>query len=141
MILSRLEFNSVQDISASYYLHKISFTMTHDLNFDATENRNFVGNFSPFFNLPQEHQLNTEARPVVQGPVLLTLHVVLLVMVETLGNFLLFCMISYEMYGMDPQKRTVTNQLLSKMIIVQILFNIFIMPIYVTYTIFGLPSK
>ena len=111
--------------------------MTHDLNFDAIENRNFVGNFSPFLNLPQEHQLNTQE----DRRVLLTLHVVLLVMVETLGNFLLFCMISYEIYGMDPQKRTVTNQLLSKMIIVQILFNIFIMPIYVAFKIFGLPSK
>ena len=38
------------------------------------------------------------------------------VIFEIIGNFLLFCMIIYEKYGMDSQKRTVTNQLLSSIL-------------------------
>ena len=37
----------------------------------------------------------------------------LLVLLETLGNVLLLAMIIYEKYGMDPQKRTLSNQLFS----------------------------
>ena len=56
---------------------------------------------------------------------LLILLVILLLILETLGNFLLICMIHYEKYGMDSKKRTITNMLLSRMIFVQILYNIF----------------
>ena len=55
---------------------------------------------------------------------------VLLLILETLGNFLLFCMVWYEKFGMDSKKRTVTNQLLSIMILTLIFFNIFFMPLY-----------
>ena len=71
---------------------------------------------------------------------LLALYVVLFVTVETLGNFLLICMILYEKYGMDPQKRTIANQLLTTMLIVQIFYNIFIMPLSIVI-VFGLNSK
>ena len=40
-------------------------------------------------------------------------HVILLLVLETVGNFLLFCMIIYEKYGMDSQKKDSTNELLS----------------------------
>ena len=53
-----------------------------------------------------------------------------LLLLETLGNCLLFCMLWYEKFGMDSKKRTVTNQLLSRMIMARIFFNIFFMPIY-----------
>ena len=53
-----------------------------------------------------------------------------LLILETLGNCLLFCMLWYEKFGMDSKKRTVTNQLLSRMIMAGIFFNIFFMPIY-----------
>ena len=53
-----------------------------------------------------------------------------LLILETLGNCLLFCMLWYEKFGMDSKKRTVTNQLLSRMIMACIFFNIFFMPIY-----------
>ena len=53
-----------------------------------------------------------------------------LLILETLGNCLLFCMLWYEKFGMDAKKRTVTNQLLSRMIMARIFFNIFFMPIY-----------
>ena len=54
----------------------------------------------------------------------------LLLIMETLGNYLLFCMIWYEKFGMDSKKRTVTNQLLSRMIFALISFNIFFMPLF-----------
>ena len=53
-----------------------------------------------------------------------------LLILETLGNYLLFCMVLYEKFGMDSKKRTITNQLLSRMILALIFFNIFFMPIY-----------
>ena len=54
----------------------------------------------------------------------------LLLIMETLGNCLVFCMVWYEMFGMDSKKRTVTNQLLSRMIFALISFNIFFMPLF-----------
>ena len=48
---------------------------------------------------------------------------------ETLGNYLLFCMVWYEKFGMDSQKRTISNQLLSRMILAVIVFNIIFMPL------------
>ena len=67
--------------------------------------------------------------------------IALLVMLETIGNFLLYSMIFYEKYGMDPQKRTLTNQLFSTLLIVQILQNIFITPFTVVNYIYEFPSK
>ena len=66
---------------------------------------------------------------------------ILLMILETLGNFLLLCMIWYEKYGMDSKKRTVTNMLLSRIIFVQILCNVFIMPIPFFCQIFGTFSE
>ena len=54
----------------------------------------------------------------------------LLLIMETLGNYLLFCMVWYETFGMDSKKRTITNQLLSRMILALIFFNIVFMPLY-----------
>ena len=54
----------------------------------------------------------------------------LLLILETLGNYLLFCMLWYEKFGMDSKKRTITNQLLSRMIMARIFFNLFFLPIY-----------
>ena len=72
---------------------------------------------------------------------MLILLVILLIILETLGNFLLLCMIIYEKYGMDSKKRTITNMLLSRMIFVQILCNIFIMPLPTIGQIFGVYSE
>ena len=49
---------------------------------------------------------------------------ILLVIMETFGNYLLFCMVWYEAFGMDSKKRAITNQLFSRMILALILFNI-----------------
>ena len=75
------------------------------------------------------------------SPGIIVLNVTLLILLETLGNFLLFCIIFYERFGMDAQKRTVTNQLLSAMIFVQILSNVFIIPISLQTVFPGLRSK
>ena len=72
---------------------------------------------------------------------MLILFVILLIILETLGNFLLLCMIIYEKYGMDSKKRTITNMLLSRMIFVQILCNLFIMPLPTIGQIFGVYSE
>ena len=72
---------------------------------------------------------------------LVILLVILLLILETLGNFLLICMIYYEKYGMDSKKRTITNMLLSRMIFVQILYNIFFMPLPTIGQIFGVWCK
>ena len=53
---------------------------------------------------------------------------ILLLIMETLGNYLLFCMVWYETFGMDSKKRTITDQLFSRMILALIIFNLFIMP-------------
>ena len=67
------------------------------------------------------------------------LYVTMFVIFEIIGNFLLFCMIIYEKYGMDSQKRTVTNQLLSSICGSRILSNVIAVPIVTIQQIFGHP--
>ena len=55
---------------------------------------------------------------------------ILLVIMETFGNYLLFSMVWYETFGMDSKKRTITNQLFSRMILALIIFNLFVMPMH-----------
>ena len=74
-------------------------------------------------------------------PGMITLYVIMFLMLESLGNFLLMCLIIHEKYGMDSQKRTVTNQLLSNMNGMLISFNISILPIFMVNIIFGPQSK
>ena len=65
-----------------------------------------------------------------------------LLILETIGNCLLFCMLWYEKFGMDSKKRTITNQLLSRMVLSLIFFNIFFMPLYICgfFVPFGSPT-
>ena len=51
---------------------------------------------------------------------------IIYVTLETIGNFLLFCMIMYEKFGMDPKKRTINNQLLSSICAVNIVYNLIV---------------
>ena len=64
------------------------------------------------------------------GPGLKVFVGISLLIMETFGNYLLFCMVWYEKFGMDSKKRTITNQLLSRMILVVMFFNIFFMPAF-----------
>ena len=79
--------------------------------------------------------------PLPFSGMVITILVFLFIILETLGNFLLLCMIFYEKYGMDSKKRTVTNMLLSRIIFVLILCNIFFMPLPLIGQIFGVFSE
>ena len=85
--------------------------------------------------------LKKKEGPLPFSGLVISFLVFLLIILETLGNFLLLCMICYEKYGMDSKKRTVTNMLLSRIIFVLILCNIFIMPLPAIGQIFGVFSE
>jgi hypothetical protein len=61
--------------------------------------------------------------------------------VEIIGNGLLVVIIMYEKFGMDPQKRTTINQLLSKVCGMLIMTNLIIFPFVVMRTLFGPQSE
>ena len=84
---------------------------------------------------------NNSAQFIQPNAVMIAFYATFFLIIETLGNCLLFCLILHEKYGMDSQKRTATNMLLSNMITVQILFNIIIMPILTFHRIFCLQSS
>ena len=81
-----------------------------------------------------EHSMNSNSQ--VPSAVMMTFYVFLYVIVEVLGNFLLLSMITYEKYGMDSQKRTVTNQLLSSICISFIILNVIAMTIAMFHRIY-----
>ena len=107
-----------------------------DFNFTSKKN-NIISNKT--FHLMEnvsldEHSMNSNS----PGPsaVMMTFYVFLYVIVEVLGNFLLLSMITYEKYGMDSQKRTVTNQLLSSICISFIILNVIPMTIAMFHRIY-----
>ena len=74
----------------------------------------------------------------IHGPSvqLMVLYVFLVLIVETLGNFLLLFMIIYEKYGMDSQKRTLTNRLLSRICVSFLVHNAIAMPLFMFYQVY-----
>ena len=58
------------------------------------------------------------------SPKMLVFAIIIYLLVEIVGNFLSFCMIIYEKFGSDSQKRTATNQLLSSICGMFIVFNV-----------------
>ena len=70
-----------------------------------SNNSSEFGNAINFVTLPRKVHVPLQ-------PETIAFYIVFLVMLETVGNFLLYCIIVYEKYGMDTQKRTLTNQLL-----------------------------
>ena len=67
---------------------------------------------------------------------MMTFYVFLFLIVEIPGNFLLLSMITYEKYGMDSKKRTVTNQLLSSICVSFIIHNVIAMSIAMFHRIY-----
>ena len=63
-------------------------------------------------------------------------YIFLFLIIESLGNFLLLSMIIYEKYGMDPQKRNVTNQLLTSICISFLIHNVIAMPLAMLHRIY-----
>ena len=95
------------------------------------QNYNIVENFTLHQHTMREYSLS---------PQMLVFVVVIFLLSETVGNFLLFCMIIYEKYGMDSQKRTVTNQFFSSICVNVIGFNCIFMTI-TTINQLGFQSK
>ena len=83
-----------------------------------------------------EHSINVSSP--APSAAMMTFYIFLFLIVEILGNFLLLSMITYEKYGMDPQKRTVTNQLLTSICISFIIHNVIAMPIALFHDIYHL---
>ena len=67
---------------------------------------------------------------------MMTLYIFLFLIEEILGNFLLISMITYKKYGMDSQKRTVTNKLLSSICVSFIMQNVIALPIAMFHRIY-----
>ena len=107
-----------------------------DFNF-TSEEYNIVINKT--FHLMQnvsldEHSINVSS-PAPSAE-MMTFYVFLFLIVEILGNFLLLSIITYEKYGMDSQKRTVTNQLLSSICVSFMMQNVIAMPIAMFHRIY-----
>ena len=105
---------------------------------DFNQSSNHTETFYIFLNFSIK---NNSAQFIQPNAVMIAFYATFFFILETLGNFLLYCIIIYEKYGMDPQKRTATNMLLSNVITVQMLFNLLIMPITTFHRIFGPLSK
>ena len=70
------------------------------------------------------------------SPLMIALYVALFLIAEIFGNFLLLSMHIYEKYGMDSQKRTVTNELISNICISFLIHNVIAMPIVMFHRIY-----
>jgi hypothetical protein len=75
------------------------------------------------------------------NPVYMTCCVSITAAVEIIGNGLLVVIIMYEKFGMDPQKRTTINQLLSKICWMLIMTNLTVFPFTVIRTLVGPHSE
>ena len=107
-----------------------------DFNFTSNEFK-FVTNhtFHIMENISfDEHSMGLNNPPTASH--MMVLYVFLFLIVEIPGNLLLLSMICYEKYGMDSQKRTVTNKLLTSICVVFILQNVIVMPILMFHRIY-----
>ena len=119
----------------------VNYSLSNDFDtVDFNESSNHTKTFQIFENFSIR---NNSGQFILIQPnaTMIAFYATFILIIETLGNFLLYCMIFYEKYGMDPQKRTVTNMLMSNMIIIQMLFNLLIVPIITFHRIFGPLSK
>ena len=105
---------------------------------------NFSSNEFKFFTNHTFHIMENvsfdEHSMVVNNPTttahMMALYVFLFFIVEIPGNLLLISMISYEKYGMDSRKRTVTNKLLTSICVIFLLQNVIVMPILMFHRIY-----
>ena len=107
-----------------------------DFNFTSEEFKlvtNKTFHIMEMFSFNEHSMVMKDLKPSAQ---MMTLYVFIFLIVEVLGNFLLLSMIMYEKYGMDPQKRTVTNQLLSNICGTFIIQNVIVMPILMFHRIY-----
>jgi hypothetical protein len=88
-----------------------------------------------------ENSTNDILTDLYDDPVYVACCVAITAAVEVIGNGLLVVIIMYEKFGMDPQKRTTINQLLSKVCWMLIVTNLMIFPFRVIRTLFGPQSE
>ena len=95
----------------SYILHPIEFENgTQNESNELQKNKLLLIEFDLF-------DRKSEKKLVSAGIGITVFFGILLLMLETIGNYLLFCMVWYEKNGMDSKKRTITNQLLTRMVL------------------------
>ena len=104
-----------------------------DFNFTSKE-YNIVTNKT--FHLMENVSLDEHSVNLSSPAHLMTFYIFLFLIVEILGNFLLLSIITYEKYGMDSQKRTVTNQLLSSICVSFMMQNVIAVPIAMFHRIY-----
>ena len=80
-----------------------------------------------FFNFEQDLELVIASRHWIEW----IWDVFWLLLIEVIGNACLFATLSYERFGMDPQKRTIINQLLSQICWIVIALNVTCLPVFV----------
>ena len=80
-----------------------------------------------FFNFEQDLELVIASRHWIEW----IWDVFWLLLIEVVGNACVFATLSYERFGMDPQKRTIINQLLSQMCRIVIALNVTCLPVFV----------
>ena len=74
-------------------------------------------------------------------PGMITFIVAVFILIEVFGNLMLFAVLHFEKYGMDPLKRTAINQLIYQYIWVLIANNIVAFPIIAIRLLFGPVGK
>ena len=77
------------------------------------------------YNFTQNHRVDY----MNDNPVFILTCVIIFFTVEIIGNGNLIIMMVYERYAMDPQKRTVNNQLIFYLCFVGIIQNLICCPI------------
>ena len=107
-------------------------------NTDTLQNSDFTNSFD-FFYLSEkfhfENYLVQEYEEIHWTEWILGLF--WLLAIEILGNVCLFATIVYERFGMDPQKRTVINQLLSQCCWIVMFHNITTFPALIFRRLLG----
>ena len=108
------------------------------MDFNNTSNESNIVNYHTFHIMENvsfdEHSTFVNNRTT--RPQMMALYVFLFLIVEIPGNLLLLSMICYEKYGMDSQKRTVTNKLLTSICVIFLLQNVIVMPILMFHRIY-----
>jgi hypothetical protein len=92
-------------------------------------------------NVTENNMTNDILTDLYDQPVYVAGCVGITAAVEIIGNGLLVVIIMYEKFGMDPQKRTTINQLLSKVCWMLIMTNLTVFPFVVMRTLFGPHSE
>ena len=68
-------------------------------------------------------------------------NIVLMTLSATVGNGLLYCVHIYEKYGVDSQRRTTTNMIISQICAAAVLNNSRALPMMIVFCVYGTLGK